>query len=85
MFRIALIHFVMYILIGGIIQVGLLLLTDAEPATRWAVAMYSTLPASFLAPGLARNEEETVVASGVCSVLTVVSMVVFCVMAGILA
>lgn len=84
-FRIALIHFVMYILIGGIIQVGLLLLTDAEPATRWAVAMYSTLPASFLAPGLARNEEETVVASGVCSVLTVVSMAVFCVMAGILA
>jgi hypothetical protein len=47
--------------------------------------MYSTLPASYLAPTLGRSEEDSTMASGVCSVLTVSSLIVFCVMAAIVA
>ena len=79
--QISLVHFLMYALIGGIIQLGLLLIPGVDAATRWAVLLYSTLPASYLAPGLGRSKEDTVVASGVCSLLTLVSLVFFCVIA----
>jgi hypothetical protein len=47
--------------------------------------MYSTLPASYLAPSLGRSEDDYAVASGVCSILTLVSLAVFCVIAVIVA
>ena len=84
-FRMAAIHFALFAVFCGIMQGVLLLLGDVEPETRWAVLLYCALPASYLSPGLGRNEREYTVSSGVCSVLTVVSLVIFCVMAAIVA
>ena len=53
-------------------------LPGIEPITRWSVLMYTTLPASYLAPNLGRTDEDRTVASGVCSILTVVSLLIFC-------
>lgn len=64
-----------------IMQGILCLVPNVDAMTRWVVLLYCMLPASFLAPGLAKNEEESVVASGVCSVMTVVTLIVFCVIA----
>jgi len=79
------IHFGIYVLIGLIIQGVMLLLPSVDVETRWAILIYSTLPASFLSPGLGRKEEEHAIASGVCSLLTVVSLLVFCMVATIVA
>ena len=84
-FRICLIHLAVYVLIGGLVQLGLCLIPGVDPMTRWAVLLYSTLPASYLAPGLGRTKEDYTVTSGVCSVLTVVSLLVFCIIAIIVA
>lgn len=44
------------------------------------------LPCSYLSPSLGRNEEEEyTVASGVCSILTVIALAAFCVMAAVVA
>lgn len=80
-FRLSGVHFGMFLLFGCLIQGALCLLPNVAPETRWAIALYSVLPASYIAPGLGRGEEDCAVASGVCSVLTVVSLVVFCAMA----
>ena len=84
-FRIAAIHFALFAVFCGIMQGVLLLLGEVDAETRWAVLLYCALPASYLSPGLGRNEREYTVSSGVCSVLTVVSLVIFCVMAAIVA
>lgn len=75
------IHFAMFAVFGLIIQGVMFLLPSVDMETRWAILIYSTLPASFLSPGLGRKEEEHAVASGVCSMLTVVSLLIFCVVA----
>lgn len=80
-FRISLVHFLMYALFGSIIQAALFLLPNVDAMTRWAVLMYTTLPASYLAPGLGRTKEDATVSSSVCSLLTVVSLLIFCVIA----
>lgn len=77
------IHFALMAAFGLVIQGLLFLLPGVEPATRWAVLMFSTLPSSYLAPSLGRSHQDAAVASGVCSVLTVVSLAVFCVIAAI--
>lgn len=79
--KISAIHFGVFALIGLIMQGAMFLLPSVEAETRWAILIYSTLPASFLAPSLGRCEEEHAVASGVCSILTVVCLLVFCVVA----
>jgi len=63
-----------------VMQGALSLLPSADILTRWAVLLYCALPASYLTPGLGKNEEEYRFASGVCSVLTLVTLAVFCVM-----
>ncbi len=63
------------------IQGILFLLPQVDPATRWAVLMYATLPPSYLAPSLARTPREATIASGVCSMLTIFNLAVFCLMA----
>ena len=80
-FRIAIVHFVLFAVIGGILQLLLFLLPNVDTLTRWSILMYSTLPASYLAPTLGRTEEDYTMASGVCSLLTIVTMVIFCVIA----
>lgn len=77
-FKISAIHFTMFALFGLLIQAGLFLLTNVEPITRWSVLLYTTLPASYLAPGMGRTDEDCTIASGVCSILTVVSLLIFC-------
>lgn len=82
-FCIAMIHFALFALFCGIIQAALFLVPGVDALARWAVLLYCTLPASYLAPGLGRTSEDSVMASGVCSVLTVVSLTVFCLMAAV--
>ncbi len=78
-FKISAIHFVMFAGFGVLAQLILGLLPGVDPRTRWVVLLYTLLPASYLAPGLGRSQEDYTVASGVCSLLTVVSLMAFCV------
>ena len=83
--NLCLFHFVWFLVVCGIIQLGLSLVPGVDALTRWAVLLYCTLPASYLTPSLGKNELDSSVASGVCSVLTVVSLLIFCGMAAVLA
>lgn len=78
-------HLALWGVFCGLMQLGLCLVPGVDPMTRWAVVLFCASPASFLAPGVGRNEKEFTVASGMCSVLTVVTLVIFCVMAAIVA
>ncbi|MBP1556407.1 MAG: AEC family transporter [Oscillospiraceae bacterium] len=82
-FRIAALHFALFMLFCGVMQAALLLIPDVDPMTRWAVLIYGILPPSYLSPSMGRNEEEYTVASGVCSILTVVTLALFCVITGL--
>jgi predicted permease len=82
-FKLSAIHFAAFAIFGILIQLILLLIPDVDPLTRWVLLLYCALPASYLAPSLGRTEEEFTVSSGVCSILTVVTLVIFCVMATI--
>lgn len=81
--RICIIHFLVFAISGLLVQLGLFLIPNVAPETRWAILLFSFLPASYLAPSLGRTTEDFSVASSVCSLLTVVTMIVFCVMAAI--
>lgn len=84
-FKIAGIHFAYFAICCVIIQGILFLIPDMDALTRWAILMYCTLPASYLSPSLGRSEEDYTMSSGVCSVLTVVSLLVFCIIAAAVA
>lgn len=84
-FKLCGVHFSLFAIFCVIIQAAMFLLPSVEPETRWAILIYCTLPASFLTPGFGKNEEEYTVASGVCSILTVVSLIIFCVVAVMVA
>lgn len=84
-FKISGVHLGMFALFCLILQGTLFLIPVVEPETRWALLLYCSLPSSYLAPGLGRSQEDFTVASGVCSVLTVVCLAVFCAMAVALA
>ena len=83
--EIAGIHFGLFALFVVLIQGVLFLLPDVDSLTRWAALLYCALPASYLAPGLGKNPRDYTMASGVCSVLTVTCLVVFCVIAAVIA
>ena len=84
-FRISAIHLVIQTVFCLIIQGALMFTSNVDPLTRWALFMYCTLPASYLAPSLGRSEEDKIMASGVCSVLTVLSLALFCIIAAVTA
>lgn len=84
-FQISAIHFAMYALFCGIIQLALFLVPNTDSLTRWVILLYCFLPASYLSPGMGRSKEDYTMASGVCSILTVVSLTVFCIMAVVVA
>lgn len=84
-FRIAGIHFTMFAVFCLIIQAGLCMVPGVDMLTRWAILLYCALPSSYLASGLGRSEEDYTVASGVCSLLTVICLTVFCCMAVVVA
>jgi len=79
--RLSAIHFALLATAGLVMQGILCLLPAVEPETRWAILMYTTLPGSYIATTLGRTQEESEIASGVCSLLTIVSLVVFCIIA----
>ena len=80
-FKLCAVHFLTFAVIGGILQVLLFLLPNITPLTRWALLLYCFLPASYFAPILGKTDQEKTVASGVCSLLTVATLIVFCVIA----
>ena len=82
-FRISAVHFFLFALLGLVFQAALFLFPGVDAMTRWAVLLYTFLPASYLTPSLGRSEEDFTVSSGVCSVLTVVCLIVFCAIAAI--
>jgi predicted permease len=80
-FRVAAGHFVYFALWGLAIQLILCLIPGVDALTRWALLLYTMLPASYLAPTLGRSQEDYTMASGVCSLLTIPALIVFCIMA----
>ena len=83
--EVSIIHFVYYALGGVLVQLALCLIPGIDMVTRIVLLMYFTLPASYLAPSLGRTQRDSQMASGVCSVLTVVSLAIFCVIAAFVA
>lgn len=79
------IRLVYFILVGIVGQLALCLIPGVEPLTRWAMLLYSILPASYLAPSMGKEPQDALIASGVCSVLTVISLLGFCLIAAIVA
>lgn len=84
-FKLCALHFSVFAIFCVIIQAAMFVLPSVETKTRWALLIYCTLPASFLTPGFGKNKEEQVIASGVCSILTVVSLAIFCVITVVVA
>ena len=80
-FRVAGLHLSLFSVICLVMQGFLFLVPGIEPQTRWAVLLYCMLPSSYLSPSLGKKEEDFVIASGVCSILTAVCLIVFCIMA----
>lgn len=80
-FRIVAVHSAMFIALGLIFQAALFLFPGVDALTRWAVLLYMFLPTSFMVPSLGRKEQDFTITSGVCSVLTVICLIVFCIMA----
>ena len=80
-FKISAGHFAYFALWGLAIQGILFLIPGVDPMTRWATLLYCALPASYLAPTLGRSQEDFTVASGVCSLLTIPALLVFCIIA----
>lgn len=84
-FKLSAVHFILFAVFGVMLQLVMLLIPGMDDLTRWAVLLYCSMPGSYLAPGLGRTQEDFTVISGVCSVLTVVSLMIFCVMAAVAA
>lgn len=80
-FQICGLHFGVYSLFCLMIQGILCLMPSVDVETRWSILLFCALPGSYLAAGLGKTKEESTLAAGVCSLLTVVGLVVFCIMA----
>lgn len=78
-FEISAIHLAGQAAACALIEGILFLIPGVDALTRWAIAVYCILPGSYLAPSLGRSQEDFTIASGVCSVLTVVCLIAFCV------
>ncbi len=84
-FRLSMVHFLYFAIWGLAIQGLLFLVPGVDALTRWALLLYTLLPASYLAPTLGRSQEDYTVASGVCSLLTVPALIAFCIIAAFVA
>ena len=78
--RISGIFLAWFVSTGLIAQAVLCLIPNVDSTTRWVLLLYALLPGSYLAPGLGRTQKDSMMASGVCSILTVVTLIAFCVM-----
>ncbi len=79
--KLSAIHFGFFCLFGVLMLLCLSMTGQVNPYAMWAAILYCTLPSSYLSPGFARSEEEASVSAAVCSILTVVSLGVFCIAA----
>lgn len=79
------IHFVVFAVFCLIAQGVMFMLPSVDAQTRWAILIFCMLPSSFLSPGLGKTEEDHAVASGVCSVQTVLCLLIFCIIAAMVA
>lgn len=78
--------FLGWFVVTGLVAQGVLcLIPGVDSVTRWVLLLYALLPGSYLAPGLGRSESDAALASGVCSLLTVVTLLAFCVMSAFIA
>jgi len=78
--RVCAVRFFLFALFCLLLQGALLLVPDVVPETRWAVLLYYMLPAPYPMPALGKNDSEQSFGSGVCSIGTVITLAVFCVM-----
>ncbi|MBR5596349.1 MAG: AEC family transporter [Lachnospiraceae bacterium] len=78
-------HLLFLVVFCAIIQAVLCIDPMVDAETRWAILLYCALPGSYLAAGLARTKEESTVAANVSSILTVICLLIFCVIAMIVA
>lgn len=83
--KLSAVHFVYFAVVAFILQLLVRLLPGVSELTRWALLFYCLLPASYLASGLGRSEEDSMAASGVCSVLTLVCLAAFACLAALVA
>ena len=70
-------HMALHLFFAGAAQLLLCLLPSVDPATRWVMLLYFTLPGSYLTPALGKTEKEQMVISSACSLLTLFCLVVF--------
>ena len=80
-FKVSALHFTYFAVWALVIQGVLCLIPGVDAMTRWALLLYTMLPASYLAPTLGRSREDFTMASGVCSLLTLPTLLVFCIIA----
>ena len=78
-------HIAILAAVCAVMQAALCFVPSVDAETRWAVLLYCSLPGSYLAAGLGRTKQESAVAASVCSILTGVSLVIFCAMAAVVA
>lgn len=83
--KIAALRFGINIAFAAAIQGIVYLIPGVDGLTRITMLMYCTLPTSYLSPRLGRSQEDYTVASGVCSILTAVSLLIFCGIAAVVA
>ena len=70
-------HMALHLFFAGAAQLLLCLLPSVDPATRWVMLLYFTLPGSYLTPALGKTENEQKIISSACSLLTLFCLLVF--------
>ena len=80
-FEICGLHILFFSIICLIIQGILCFVPSVDAQARWAILLFCSLPGSYLATGLGRTKEEITISANVCSILTVVCLIIFCVIA----
>ena len=78
-------HFVVFAIFCTVVQIALCFVPGVDVQTRWAVLLYCALPGSYLTAGLGKTKEDSKMAASVCSILTVVCLIIFCIMAVVVA
>ena len=78
-------HFGIFAVACAVIQGVLCFVPDVDAGTRWAILLFCSLPGSYLAASLGKTKEDSAMAASVCSILTVVCLLVYCVMAIVVA
>ena len=84
-FRICGLHFAVFGIFCVMIQGFLFFVPSVDAETRWSILLYCALPGSYLTAGLGKTKEESAVAASVCSILTVICLVIFCITAIVVA